>query len=153
MVVYDVRVPDASVPRPAPSLWQRTSPLLGGAALAAAGAYVALNDPSADASRFPACAFRNLTGLWCPGCGLTRGTHQLLNGDVPAALSYNLFTPLALTAIVLSWLVWTRRAWGRPTVSLGERLPRWWGAALAVLLAVYGVARNLPVPALRALAP
>ena len=151
MVVYAVAVFDTSEPPMPTSRWQRAAPLLGGAALAAAAAYVALNDPAAADSRFPACAFRSLTGRWCPGCGLTRGTHRLLNGDLPAALSYNVFTPLALAAIVVTWVMWTRRSWGRPTASLGEMLPRWWGAALATTLLIYGVARN--VPALHSLAP
>jgi hypothetical protein len=153
MVVYDVAVSDISLPSSATSPWQRAAPLLGGVALAAAGTYVALNDPAAVGSRFPTCAFHSLTGLWCPGCGLTRGTHQLLNGNLPAALSYNIFTPLVLGAIVITWALWARRAWAGPTVSLSTSLPRWWGTALAATLVVYGVARNVPLPALRTLAP
>ncbi len=155
MVVYDEAVPIVASVLP-----QRTKgragwfkPAVAGVALAATGSYVALNDPSAAGSRFPACAFHSTTGLWCPGCGLTRGTHHLLNGDLPAALSYNVFTPLVVVAIAFAWLAWASTAGGRPMRSLNDVLPQWWGGALATVLVVYGVARNLPISPLRALAP
>ena len=154
VVVYDVAVPIvASVPQRTMRHAGLFKPAVAGVALAAVGGYVALNDPAAAGSRFPACAFYSMTGLWCPGCGLTRGTHHLLNGDLPAALSYNVFTPLVVVAIAFSWLAWVSTASGRPMRSFGDVLPRWWGGALATVLVVYGVARNLPISPLRALAP
>lgn len=42
---------------------------------------------------FPACPFHALTGLNCPGCGLTRGFHALLQGDVLSALHFNALIP------------------------------------------------------------
>jgi hypothetical protein len=35
------------------------------------------------------CAFRNLTGLPCPGCGMTRAFHLLVHGRIPEALQMN----------------------------------------------------------------
>lgn len=37
----------------------------------------------------PPCPYRTLTGLACPGCGLTRCIHALLHGDLALAFSYN----------------------------------------------------------------
>jgi hypothetical protein len=131
----------------------RVAPIATGCALAAAGAYVALNDPSAAGSRFPSCVFRETTGLWCPGCGLTRGMHSLFTGDLPAALSFNVFTPVAAVLIVAMWWWWTSRAFGVQRPSPLARAP---GAAWFVLAAVvvlYGVLRNIPLEPLRALAP
>lgn len=155
MVVYDVsvRIVESEMPQRATRRAGLIKPALAGVALAAVGGYVALNDPSAAGSRFPPCAFRVATGLWCPGCGLTRGTHHLLNGDLPAALSYNVFTPLVVLAIGFAWLAWASTASGRPMRSVADVLPRWWGGALATVLVVYGVARNVPISPLRALAP
>lgn len=45
---------------------------------------------------FPNCPLRELSGLNCPGCGLTRGFHALFHGDVVAALQLNLLLPLYL---------------------------------------------------------
>ena len=94
-----------------------------------------------------------MTGLWCPGCGLTRGTYQLLHGHVGAAVSYNVFTPLALAAIVVAWFGWLRVSWGGPALQMPPRLGRWLALIALVLVIVYGVARNIPVAPLRALAP
>ncbi|MEP6903059.1 MAG: DUF2752 domain-containing protein [Actinomycetota bacterium] len=45
---------------------------------------------------FPVCPLYALTGLACPGCGMTRGLHALLHGDVLTALDYNLLLPAIL---------------------------------------------------------
>jgi hypothetical protein len=45
-----------------------------------------LFDPS-ESSFFPPCPFRALTGLLCPGCGTTRAIHQLLHGNLVAAVT------------------------------------------------------------------
>ncbi len=124
-----------------------------GCALAGAAALVALADPSAPGSRFPACGFHAATGLWCPGCGLTRATHHLLTGDLPAALSSNVFTPLVLFAVVVTWATWLLGAFGRDVRNPLMRFPAWAGPALLALVVAYGVVRNLPGGPWRALAP
>ncbi len=135
-------------------------PVLGGGALAGAAALVAFGDPAAAGSRFPNCMFHQVTGLWCPACGLTRGTHELLNGHIVAALGSNLFTPLVLLAIAATWVAWARRSFGRaPTnlaVTLGslrDRTWRWSGPALLVVALAYCVLRNLPMAPFPILAP
>ncbi|HXH68803.1 MAG TPA: DUF2752 domain-containing protein [Pyrinomonadaceae bacterium] len=45
---------------------------------------------------FPACPFHALTGLNCPGCGLTRSFHALFHGDVSTALHFNALLPIYL---------------------------------------------------------
>ena len=37
----------------------------------------------------PPCPYLVLTGLACPGCGLTRAAHFLLHGDIARAFAYN----------------------------------------------------------------
>lgn len=130
---------------------RRSAPLACGCALAAGAVVVALNDPSAANSKFPACTFHAATGLWCPGCGLTRGTHQLLNGDVPAALGMNVFTPLVLLTIIVAWWRWTRSAWGFPPRPVPSNAS--WTMWLAVVLVAYGVLRNVPHDSLRWMVP
>lgn len=39
------------------------------------------------------CTFADVTGLPCPGCGLTRGGLALMRGDWRAALLFHPFTP------------------------------------------------------------
>jgi hypothetical protein len=35
------------------------------------------------------CVFKNLLGIECPGCGMTRAFSCILHGDLVAAISYN----------------------------------------------------------------
>ena len=45
---------------------------------------------------FPVCPLFKLTGLACPGCGLTRAFHALFHGDVLTALDFNAMLPFYL---------------------------------------------------------
>jgi hypothetical protein len=52
----------------------------------------------------PPCPYLVLTGLACPGCGLTRAAHFLLHGDVMRAFAFNpwaFFSTPALAAFAL----------------------------------------------------
>jgi Protein of unknown function (DUF2752) len=132
----------------------RRASWLAPAAVAAAGvaglAYVGLRDPATERGFLP-CAFHRVTGLWCPGCGMTRGLHHLVNGDVVAALGSNVFLPLLVVLAGYAWLSWAvGDRWPLPRV---RRLTNRWWVVLGVVAVAYGVARNLPVEPLTALAP
>ena len=126
----------------------RAGPLVA-AGLAVAGAvYVGVRNPATQGGFLP-CPFHALTGLWCPGCGMTRALHQLLRGDVAGALSANLFLPVVLVVGIWTWLAW----WTPRVPPIGRVVPsRVWGALVAAAF-VFAVLRNLPVPALQTLAP
>ena len=139
--------------RETPSVWRRAAPIACGCALAGAAALVAAIDPAAPGSRFPACQFKALTGLWCPGCGLTRGFHQLFNGHPLSALQYNLFIPLVLVAVLTAWWSWFRSSRGHPRVQAPSWTMRATAVGLPAALLVYGVLRNIPFAPFTALAP
>jgi hypothetical protein len=42
---------------------------------------------------FPVCPLYAMTGINCPGCGLTRGFHALFQGDILTALHFNALLP------------------------------------------------------------
>jgi hypothetical protein len=91
---------------------------------------------------YPVCQFHRLTGLNCPGCGMTRSLYALLHGDFSAALRDNaLFLGgLALLAGRAGW-------WGVENFlgrKHGQFFPaRWLWPLLAVALG-FTVLRNLP---------
>jgi len=143
---------EVTAARRAPVL-RRIAPIAGGAAVVAGAVLVATNDPSAPGSHFPACAFHSATGLWCPGCGLTRGMHALLGGHLGTAMSSNLFTPLAAVAIVWLLVSWVRIAWDRPALRLPRQVERRLAVAGPAVVLAYGALRNIPLAPFRWLAP
>ena len=132
---------------------RRGLPIACGGATVGLAAIVALNDPAAANSHFPPCIFHATTGLWCPACGLTRAMHQLLNGHLGAALSYNVFVPVAVVAALLGWWSWMRTSWDRPALPIPARLLRPLVWVMPSALAIYGVLRNIPAAPFTALAP
>ncbi|MFN6121246.1 MAG: DUF2752 domain-containing protein [Actinomycetes bacterium] len=143
-------------PQPAPvrtGRWHRVGAVACGCALAGAAVAVALIDPSSPDSPFPGCAFRAATGLWCPGCGLTRATHHLLTGDPLAAIAANVFAPFVLLAIVAAWVTWTAATFGRRLPNPFLRIPTWASTTLIVTILAFGVVRNVPAEPWSWLAP
>ena len=49
--------------------------------------YLLVNPSEVDF--LPKCPLYSMTGLYCPGCGSQRATHQLLNFNILAALQHN----------------------------------------------------------------
>ena len=88
------------------------------------------------------CPVHALTGLLCPGCGVTRMCMALLALDFPAAWSAN---PVLLLLLPILAALLARQAVqyvksGRPSLSQRESALVW--GMVAVLL-LWGVARNL----------
>jgi hypothetical protein len=107
-----------------------------GIVLAGAVGYVGLVDPHRPDSMFPVCPFRLLTGWNCPLCGAFRMTHDVLHGDVVAAITDNVFL-LAGIPMLAGWLLVRRR---------GEKALLTVPVAVSVVIVtlVWAVVRNLP---------
>lgn len=91
---------------------------------------------------YPVCQFHQLTGLNCPGCGMTRAAYALLHGEWQQALRDNalLVGGLIFLAARGSW--WGLRRWrGQPVPQLFQ--PRWLWPLLLVAIA-FTIVRNLP---------
>lgn len=89
------------------------------------------------------CIFHAVTGLQCPGCGVTRMLSALLHGDWRGAWESNAailtLSPVLAGLVGLSLVRWIRTG--------SARLPRWADAVTVVcvvLLLLFTVARNLP---------
>lgn len=93
---------------------------LGSAALGiglgiAALGYVGVVDPHRPGGVFRFCPFKVLTGWYCPACGGLRMTHDVLHGDLSAAVVDNVFVLAGLPVLAL-WALW-RRGRGKPVVT------------------------------------
>lgn len=108
-----------------------TGALLGGGL-----AYVGLGDPHSPGFFFPGCPFRLLTGLNCPACGGLRMTHDLLHGDLGAAVVDNVFLLVGLPALA-AWLL-VRWRLGKQLMPISATV------VVIVAVAAWTVVRNLP---------
>ena len=126
--------------------------MLAAASMAAVGGMWLLRtfDPNATGSIFPPCIFRVVTGLHCPGCGITRMLHALAHGDIARAVEMNAMVVAMLPALALLALneATTRRVLP-PMLARPLYSAKLW---LAVVVA-FGVLRNLPFAPFDRLAP
>ncbi len=105
--------------------------------------FVWLYNPS-NVNFFPVCPLYSLTGIACPGCGLTRGFHALFHGDVLTALDYNALLPFYALIFgyffaSLVFVIFKGRG-----LSSNIFRPKLIWSFLAISL-VFAVVRNLPV--------
>src|SRR3954463_10269626 len=129
--------------------WERLrDPLLTGGLVGVLTIALHFRDPHASGS-WGYCPFYAMTGLYCPGCGGLRAVNDLGNGDLLGAASSNLVFVALIPLIAVVWLRWTGRAWsGAPAPTGRARFgvrAGVWVTALAVVLLVFTVLRNLPV--------
>lgn len=50
------------------------------------------------------CLFHNITGLKCPGCGMTHAMIALLKFDFHMFITSNLFAPVILFFLIVAWI-------------------------------------------------
>jgi len=91
----------------------------------------------------PACTFRTLSGIPCPGCGVTRAGLALANGELFSAFALNPLFVIGVGALSLSSAIeWLERLSGKTVVTnyfqkmLSKTLPRQWlrGLIIAALV-------------------
>lgn len=139
----DMRADSSSVPprlRPPLSPAWFAAGVLGTVAVGATAVLYFFN-PSTHAF-YPTCAFHQLTGWNCPGCGATRALYALLHGNVQLAWKDNALLLLALAGL----FVWG----GRLAFQKLRHQPVRWEIPPRILfgfltLAIaFGILRNLP---------
>lgn len=120
-------------------------------AVAAAGIWALRTfDPNQPGNPFLGCAFLQLTGWYCPGCGMTRTLHALVHFDLVRALDMNAFFVVAAPIGGLLVLRGLDRLpkWSEPWLRPFANGWLWAGSVLA-----FGVLRNLSWPPFAWLAP
>jgi hypothetical protein len=107
-----------------------------------AGAAVLFFFDPARSSFYPVCQFHRVTGLYCPGCGATRASYQLLHGNIFAALRDNALFVLSLPVLAARgiWFL-NRQRRGQPVRFFIPPAALW---VFLVVALVFVVLRNLP---------
>ena len=87
------------------------------------------------------CLFHELTGLYCPGCGITRMIFSILQFDFYQAFRWNIFLfiliPIFLGYGIVYYVDWIFDK--TPPV-----LPNWFWNILLFSAILFGILRNIP---------
>ena len=127
-----------------PRLRRLAAPAVATGAIVGGLVYLAAVDPN-EPGHYPLCPTQALFGLDCPGCGVMRGTHDLITGNAAGALDHNVTLVALVPLALVLWLGWLRRSWTGRTPAVTARQSRRRTALLVVGLAVmivFGVVRN-----------
>lgn len=123
-----------------PSLALFWVPVLALAGIGAA-AVLFFFDPT-KSGFYPICQFHLMTGLYCPGCGATRASYQLLHGNVLAALQDNALFVVSLMALAVRGAWYLKRKYhNQPVGFFIPPIALWIFLSVAL---VFVVLRNLP---------
>jgi hypothetical protein len=69
-----------------------------------ASVFYSASPADANGQYFTLCGFKALTGLPCPGCGLTHSFCAMGKGDLREALAFNAIGPPLFLVSILVWL-------------------------------------------------
>lgn len=87
-----------------------------------------------------ACVFYEITGLYCPGCGITRSILSLIDGDIYQAFRYNpiifIDIPLIIIASIIDFIYKDNKKVKKVTNAIY--------IMLLIITLVFGVLRNIP---------
>lgn len=90
------------------------------------------------------CVYYELTGIYCPGCGMTRAFLSLLKLDFYQALRYNAFSIIVAVLLAL-YILGGIYGWLFNKINFMEKkIPSLAWIIFIVALLVYGILRNIP---------
>ena len=98
----------------------------------------------------PKCFFHELTNLYCPGCGVQRSFHALLNGHILTAIDYNLLFISFLPLIIYFIVAFT---WGKKASTSSFIYKPAFSFTVVIVVVSFWVLRNIPVMPFSWLAP
>lgn len=86
------------------------------------------------------CPIKKITGLYCPGCGITRMLLSLLKLDFYGAFRYN---PLVFVSLPIGIYLYIDYIIKKDK-SLYKRLPEKIWYIIIIIFIIYGILRNIP---------
>ena len=68
--------------------------------------------PLSSLESYPSlCLFKNIAGIDCIGCGMTRAVSSLLHGDAEKAYRYNRLVVIVFPLLLYSWMTFISKEW------------------------------------------
>ena len=83
------------------------------------------------------CPIYTITGLYCPGCGITRMFFSILTLDFYQAFRYN---PAVFILLIIAIIYWIIKLFFKKDL----KVPDYVYYILLVIFIVYGILRNIP---------
>lgn len=113
-----------------------------GAAIGASAVFwLMMTQTPGESAWLPPCMFHAATGLFCPGCGITRAIHALVHGDIARAFSMNAFAMIGMMAMFTEII---DRMSGQPAWWSGVRRLLHDARTWATIVIIFVIGRNLP---------
>lgn len=88
------------------------------------------------------CLFYEITGYYCPGCGITRLLFSLLKLDFYQAFRYN---PLIFILIIITVIYWLVKFILKKFMNISIEIPNYVYYILLVIVIIFGILRNIPM--------
>ena len=88
------------------------------------------------------CLFYEITGYYCPGCGITRLLFSLLKLDFYQAFRYN---PLIFILIIITGIYWLVKFILKKFMIISIEIPNYVYYILLVIVIIFGILRNIPM--------
>ena len=88
------------------------------------------------------CLFHELTGLLCPGCGVTRMIFSLINFDIAKAFHYNPLVFILLIGYILYIII---NIISLKIFKKEIHLSNKWTYIILVIVILFGILRNIPI--------
>lgn len=94
---------------------------------------------------FIPCIINEVTGLYCPGCGVTRMLISIIKLDFYQAFRYNplLFVSLPFALILIIDYLYSKFKKRKP---MYEKIDNKIWIAMIIILIIYGIVRNIYLP-------
>jgi hypothetical protein len=119
---------------------------VGLGAMFAASLFYNASTASPDGNYFTICMFKNITGLPCPGCGLTHSFCSISKGDLQSAFGYNQLGPLLFLFLLVLWIrsICVLSGWNKPVLIYDRVASRInLGLMMALAFFLFGLGRIL----------
>lgn len=84
------------------------------------------------------CVFNKITGLYCPGCGITRAIKALIRLDFYQAFRYNPVIPVVLALLIGDKIY-------RVIRKKEKTFSNWFWITILLVVLIFGVLRNIPM--------